>query len=147
MKNVIIFGLGAMYRKYTSELHRDFNVVAYTSNNVNDRDRVGNYIRVEQIKDYDYDLILICCDADAEIYTQLVEHEGIEPSKIMTYREIFNNGTIFRGQDNEDLIAMFILRLLGITKDFYYLDLGSHHPIWCSNTYAMSKCGGGGTAY
>lgn len=42
------------------------------------------------------------------------------------------------GQEGEDII---LLRLLDITKNGFYVDIGAHHPIRFSNTYALYKAG------
>lgn len=84
--NVIIFGTGLMYQKYSEQLEKNkFNIVAFVEN---DKSKVGlekdgrPIIDSTMIKEYNYDYILIMSSYWMQIEPQLVEN-GIKKEKII----------------------------------------------------------------
>jgi len=84
-KSVIIFGLGSAYDNLECYIKEKYNIVAYTSNNENDRNikKVENkYIYPKEIESYEYDYVIICSSYYEEITEQLVKEFNVNKIKI-----------------------------------------------------------------
>ncbi len=60
------------------------------------------------------------------------------PSSVLELVHHATQMSMSYGQEGEDII---LLRLLDISKNGFYVDIGAHHPIRFSNTYALYKAG------
>lgn len=102
---------------------------------------------------------LLCCMAKAveftpELITELLRdekfsvafmrafskrwHDSEIPSSVLELVHHATQMSMSYGQEGEDII---LLRLLDMTKHGFYVDIGAHHPIRFSNTYALYKAG------
>lgn len=68
-------------------------------------------------------------------------HDTIIPEEIIDLLHYATRASIGYGQEGEDLI---LLRLLDMSKPGFYVDIGAHHPIRFSNTYAFYRAGWSG---
>ena len=102
------------------------------------------FVSPAEISEKNFERIIVCCDSEVEIYNQIVSNLSIDPYKLLWYKEIFDKRNGFYSEKNEDIMAMYLLSLIGITHDFSYLELGTNHPVLGNNTYAFSRRGGKG---
>ena len=68
-------------------------------------------------------------------------HDTVIPEELMELLHYTTRASIGYGQEGEDLI---LLRLLDMSKPGFYVDIGAHHPIRFSNTYAFYRAGWSG---
>lgn len=143
-KRVIIFGLGKNYRKYENKIYKEYEVVATTSNNEKEKEEFSNYISIQEIKQQEYDYIIICSEAEVSIFNQLL-NMGIKREKILFAKLVFNTRGVFYAQCNEDAVVMLLLRLMDIPySEVFYLEMGTNHPVNINNTYGLYLLGAHG---
>jgi len=145
-KKVIIFGLGAWYRKYSDIIRANYEIVGVTSNDAEQAKVFSNYIPIEDISQYRFDSIIVCInEEEMDVVNQLVNDIHISLDKIILINELMLEKIMGHSQMDEDITILFLLSLLKINKeDVYYIELGTNHPMKGSNTYALYLRGGHG---
>ena len=140
-KKVILFGLGNYYENYREKIEKKFNVIGVTSNNKNEKELCSNYIELQNIGNIEWDYIIICANADLEIFNQLLKM-GVVKEKILIANVLFNDRNLFYSQLNEDAIVIMLLHALELKySDITYLELGTNHPVNLNNTYGLYRLG------
>lgn len=88
MYDIVIFGTGRTAEIVESGLNEDANVVAYVDNNADKWNSYRNgrvIFSPNEIKNLDYDCIIIASQFNDSIYNQLTEELGVDSKKILQF--------------------------------------------------------------
>ncbi len=91
MYNIIIFGTGSSCKIVESGLNTNTNIICYLDNNKKKWGKINNNREIKnpnEIKNMDYDYVVIASQYNNEIYTQLI-NLGVEESKILEFYMYF----------------------------------------------------------
>ncbi len=145
MDKIIVYGLGSTFERYKEYIYRNYDVIGVTSSNSKEAAGYCNYIFCKELKNVDYDFILVCSLFEQEIVNKLVDEIGIPKEKIIITHLQWNSRGIFQAQVNEDAICLLLLNKIGVKlNELRYLDIGAHHPVKLSNTYLFYMLGSSG---
>ena len=141
MKKIIAYGYGSRFEKYAPLLEKEYSIIGISGKDNIEHNKY-KYICPNQLKDYDYDYIVITSSYYIEIINFLVNEMAIEIEKIILDKVLLKQGSIFNGQFGEDAIILNIIRLLNIdVSTMSYLELGTNEPISINNTYLFYQLG------
>ncbi len=148
MERAIIFGVGENFKKRKKILANHFDIVALVDNNYSKiYDFKANSVKT--IHEVQYDKIIITPTKWEDMYEQLLI-EGIDDEKIIVLKDDEKTryaktylDSVYYGQHSDDLIIKSIFSMIGIERPSY-IDLGTNHPIYGSNTISlyMNGCRG-----
>lgn len=108
---VVLFGLGKIYRTFLNLYDSSkVDIVALSDNNSWEWDK--NVVKPEEIRELNFDYVIITCSFFEDIKKQLLEY-GINEEQILNYNDIYNKLVI---QDNWKLVNLLKDNILLETK-------------------------------
>ena len=152
-ERVIVYGLGANFRKYKENIFVEYTVVGLSDKDeqvLAVEEEACKKIKVENIRQElaTCDKVLITCNRYGEVTKFLVDNFKMPLERIEAYVLKENNGkgyVRFYGEHNEDAIVALILKQAKLAvSDIAYLDIGVNHPIECNNSYYFYERGASG---
>lgn len=142
-EKVIIFGMGSTFRDIKNYINEKYDVIGFCSNDSSQKKQYSPFYLPEDLLKQKFDRILICSVHEIDIFNQLIE-VGISSEKICLCKLEMDKRFSY-SQSGEDIVLLFLLNELEVkTSNAHYIELGTCHPVYLNNTYALYKQGARG---
>ncbi len=154
--NVIVYGLGGYFENVCERgdcIREYYNITGYCDRDSRFADTVKDYAAPSELRDKEYDFIVITSIYYREIIDDLVKKYGVSSEKIIIWeeersrRDYLNHcGTQFVfGQFGEDYCIGTLLKEKGIKlEDADYIEVGVDNPFMNNHTYFLHLSGAKG---
>lgn len=142
---IIIYGAGNTYREFKEEISKWFEIIAITSSNSDEGEKIHNYIDNTAINEMAFDYVLIFSNYDTDIADKLINEKRIPCNKILLKDMVLHQNKIFFPLCDENAVMYLLLNMVGMDYEnisqIRYMELGTKHPIHLNYTYPLYLAG------